>query len=118
MDIELVVAEYLADKTGMQVYLEKPATDAKNAPDEYLVVEQIGGGYDIFTPVLIDIDCYAPKKQRKKAKATANVVASVLLGIDELANLYSPSVTNMYRQNDADTGEARYIVQIQIYVCN
>lgn len=114
MDIEAVVARFLAGAVGVQAYLEKPT----DTPEQYVIVEQTGGGSNLFDAASLDIDCYAPKKQRKKAKALAAAVCAAIQDLDEVANLYHPDVTNVYRQNDPDTGEARYVVQLEVYVCN
>lgn len=114
MDIEAVVARFLAGAVGVQAYLEKPT----DTPEQYVIVEQTGGGSNLFDAASLDIDCYALKKQRKKAKALAAAVCAALQDLDEVANLYHPDVTNVYRQNDPDTGEARYVVQLEVYVCN
>lgn len=118
MDVEAVAARYLAAAVGVQAYLEKPSKEDLGPAAQYVVVEQTGGGSNLFDAASIDVDCYAPKKQRKKAKALAEAVCAALQGLDEVANLYHPEVTNVYRQNDPDTGEARYVVQLSVYVCN
>lgn len=112
MDVEAAVARSLMEAVGAKAYLEKP----ENPPDEYIVVELTGGGAGILDEVSVDIDCYAPKRQRKQAKALADAVALACRGLDELASLSYPDVTNVYRQNDPDTGEARYVVQLKVWV--
>lgn len=113
MDVEATVARYLKDALSVSAYLEKPT----DAPEQYLCVELTGGASSIFDAASIDIDCYAPKKQRKRAKALAEGVCLALQDLDSVPNLYGPEVTNVYRQNDPDTGEARYVVQLSVYVC-
>lgn len=117
-DLEAAVAAFLMSQTGVQAYVEKPGKDVKAVPTDYLVITQTGGGSNLFDQVQLDVDCYAPKKQRKKAKALAAAVCAAIQDLDEVANLYHPDVTNVYRQNDPDTGEARYVVQLEVYVCN
>lgn len=114
MDIEAVIGLFLKRATGYPAYLEKPS----DAPEEYIVVTQTGGGANMFDQVRFDVDCYAPKKQRKRAKATALAVCAAICDLDEDENLFQPEVENMYRQNDPDTGEARYIVQGTVYACD
>lgn len=122
MDTETVIGLFLQGATGYPAYLEKPGLDLDDrgeaVPDEYIVVTQTGGGANMFDQVRFDVDCYAPKKQRKRAKATALAVCAAICDLDEDENLFQPEVENMYRQNDPDTGEARYIVQGTVYACD
>lgn len=117
-DLEAAVAAFLMSQTGVQAYVEKPGKDVKAVPTDYLVITQTGGGSNLFDQVQLDVDCYAPKKRRKRAKATATAVCAAAADLGELPNVFNPSVTNVYRQNDPDTGEARYVVQLEVYVCN
>lgn len=112
-DIEREVALFLKEATGIPTFLEKPA----DAPEDYVVVEQTGGGFGLFDQVTVDVDCYAPKKSRKRARATAETVCAAACDLDVIADVYQPEVVNVYRQNDPDTGESRYVVQVEFYVC-
>lgn len=113
MDIEATVARRLSKAVGVPAYLEVP----ERAPDGFITVERIGGGGSMFEPVQIAVDCWAKKKQRKKALALAERVKAATYDLDEEPNVFHPEVTNCYRQNDPDTGRSRYIVQIQLWVC-
>lgn len=113
MDIEATVARRLAQTTGAPAYVEVPG----DMPDSFISVEQIGGGGSMFEPCRLAVDCWARKKERKKARALAESVAAAVADLDEEANFFHPEVTNLYRENDPDTGRSRYIVQIQIWVC-
>lgn len=112
MDVEAAVARRLAQAAGVPGCLEVP----KEMPDSFISVEQIGGG-SMFEPCRLAVDCWAKKKERKKARALAESVAAAVADLDEEANFFHPEVTNLYRQNDPDTGRSRYIVQVQIWVC-
>lgn len=113
MDIEAAVARRIAKATGVPAYPEVP----KDAPGSFTTVERIGGGGSYMEPVMLAIDCWAGKKQRKAAQALSERVKAAVYGLDEEANVFHPEVTNTYRQNDPDTGRSRYIVQAQVWVC-
>lgn len=113
MDVEATVARRLAQAAGVPGCLEVP----EEMPDSFISVEQIGGGGSMFEPCRLAVDCWARKKGRKKARALAESVAAAVADLDEEANFFHPEVTNFYRENDPDTGRSRYIVQIQIWVC-
>lgn len=113
MDIEATVARRLSKAVGVPAYLEVP----EGAPDGFIVVERIDGGGSMFEPVRLAVDCWAGKKQRKAAQALSERVGAAVYDLDEEPNLFHPEVTNTYRQNDPDTGRSRYIVQIQLWVC-
>ena len=113
MDVEAAVARRLAQAAGVPGCLEVP----EEMPDLFISVEQIGGGGSMFEPCRLAVDCWARKKERKKARALAESVAAAVADLDEEANFFHPEVTNFYRENDPDTGRSRYIVQIQIWVC-
>ena len=113
MDIEATVARRLSAAVGVPAFLEVP----ESAPDGFITVERIGGGGSMFEPVQIAVDCWAKKKQRKQALALSEKVKAAAYDLDEEPNVFGPEVTNCYRQNDPDTGRSRYIVQIQLWVC-
>lgn len=113
MDIEATVARRLSKAVGVPSYLEVP----EGAPDAFITVERIGGGGSMFEPCQLAVDCWDKKKQRKAAQALSERVSAAVYDLDEEPNLFHPEVTNTYRQNDPDTGRSRYIVQIQLWVC-
>ena len=113
MDIEATVARRLSKAVGAPAYLEVP----ERAPDSFITVERIGGGGSMFEPCQLAVDCWAKKKQRKAAQALSERVSAAVYDLDEEPNVFHPEVTNTYRQNDPDTGRSRYIVQIQLWVC-
>lgn len=113
MDIEATVARRLSAAVGVPAFLEVP----ESAPDGFVTVERIGGGGSMFEPCQLAVDCWAKKKQRKQALALSEKVKAAAYGLDEEPNVFHPEVTNCYRQNDPDTGRSRYIVQIQLWVC-
>lgn len=113
MDIEATVARRLSKAVGVPAYLEVP----EGAPDGFITVERIGGGGSMFEPCQLAVDCWAGKKQRKAAQALSERVGAAVYDLDEEPNLFHPEVTNTYRQNDPDTRRSRYIVQIQLWVC-
>lgn len=115
MDIEATVARYLKSVTKYPAYLDKPTTEQLGSTTEYIVVQLTGGGSNVLDAQSIDVDCYAPKGQRKKAAAIAAKVADAALDLDTIDNLFSPTVENIYRSNDLKTEEARYIVQLSVY---
>lgn len=113
MDIEAAVARRIAKATGVPAYPEVP----KDAPGSFTTVERIGGGGSYMEPAQLAVDCWAGKKQRKAAQALSEKVKAAVYDLDEDPNIFNPEVTNCYRQNDPDTGRSRYIVQIQVWVC-
>ena len=113
MDVEAVVARRLAQAVGVPGCVEVP----ERFPDSFISVERLGGGGSMFEPVQLAVDCWAGKKQRKAAQALSEKVKAAAADLDEEPNIFNPDVTNCYRQNDPDTGRSRYIVQIQVWVC-
>lgn len=111
MDVEAVVARRLKAATGLPAYLEVP----KDAPDEFITVEQTGGGGGFLDPAQLDVDCWA--QTRKRAKAMAEVVKVAVPDLDEEPNVFHPTVENCYRMPDPDTGRPRYVVGIQVWIC-
>lgn len=115
MDIERTVAARLAEATGIDAYLEVP----NPAPDEFLCVEQTGGGGGFLDPVQLDVDCWAAKAKggRKRARAIAEAVRSAVADLDDEPNMFHPTVETFYRMPDPDTGRPRYTVGIQVWIC-
>lgn len=113
MDVEAVVARRIAQAVGVKGFVEVP----ESAPDSFISVELIGGGGSMFEPCQLAVDCWAKKKERKRARALAEAVKAAAADLDEEPNIFNPEVTNCYRQNDPETGRSRYIVQIQVWVC-
>lgn len=111
MDIEEVVGKFLLDKTGIKTYLDVPT----KKPEEFLSVEQTGGGGMFLEPAQLDIDCWA--ETRKRAKTISKLVQAVIIDLDDEANLFHPTVENVYRMNDPDSGKPRYVVSIQVWIC-
>ena len=111
MDIEEVVGKFLLNKTSIKTFLEVPA----DKPEEFLSVEQTGGGRSFLEPAQLDVACWA--KTRKRAKAISRLVQSVIPDLDDETNLFHPTVENVYRMNDPDSGKPRYVVSIQVWVC-
>lgn len=111
MDIEEVVGRFLANRTRIKTFLEVP----KDKPDEFLSVELIGGGGSFLEPALLDVDCWA--ETRKRAKTISKLIQSVIPDLDDENNLFHPTVENVYRMNDPDSGKPRYVVSIQVWIC-
>lgn len=111
MDVEAVVARRLAAATGVDAYLEVP----EDTPDELITVEQTGGGGGFLDPVQLDVDCWA--KTRKRARKLASAVQSAVPLLEEEPNIFHPTVENLYRMADPDTGRPRYVVGIQVWIC-
>lgn len=116
MDIERVVAQRLKDKTGIEAYLSVPV----NPPDEFLTVEIIRTDVQSrFIPVYaLDVDVWAKDAHaRARAHELAQKVIDETPNLDEEPNIFNPTFENCYRSPDADTGRARYVVQIECAVC-
>lgn len=115
MDVEAVVAERIGGATGLPAFLEVPP----DAPDDFITVEQTGGGGNFLEPVQLDIDCWSAKRKggRKRAREIASLAAAAVPDLDEEPNIFHPTVENTYRMNDPDTGRPRYVVQCQVWVC-
>lgn len=115
IDIEVVVARRLSAATGIPAFLEMP--EGKDDPGELLTIERTGGGGGFLEPVAIDVDCWAGRKQRKRALAIANAVKAAVVDLDEDPCVFGPKVVNVYRSNDPDTRRSRYVVQMELWVC-
>ena len=113
MDVEAAVARRIAQAAGVKGFVEVP----ESMPDSFISVERLGGGGSMFEPAQLAVHCWAGKKQRKAAQALSERVKAAVYGLDDEPNVFHPEVTNTYRQNDPDTGRSRYIVQIQVWVC-
>ena len=116
MDIERVVAQRLKDKTGIDAYLSVPV----DPPDEFLTVEVIRTDVQSrFIPVYaLDVDVWAKDAHaRARAHELAQKVIDETPNLDEEPNIFNPTFENCYRSPDADTGRARYVVQIECAVC-
>ena len=111
MDVEAVVARRLMEATGYRAFLEVPP----DAPDEFICVEQTGGGGGMLEPAQLDVDCWAAT--RKRAKAISREVQAAVADLDEEPNIFHPTVENCYRMPDPDTGRPRYTVGIQVWIC-
>lgn len=111
MDVEEVVARRLADAVGLPAYLDVP----KEPPEEFVTVEQTGGGGSYMEAVALDIDCWA--KTRRRAKAISVLAASAVFDLEDEPNVFNPRVASVYRMNDPDTGRPRYVVSATIWVC-
>lgn len=117
MDVERVVAGRLAAATGVPAFLEMPA--GSEDPGDLLTVEQTGGGGGYLQPVELDVDCWSTREGggRRRARAIADAVAAAVPDLDEEPNVFHPQVTNRYRMNDPDTRRPRYVVQVELWVC-
>lgn len=111
MDVEEAVARRIGSAVGLPAYLDVP----KDMPDAFVTVEQTGGGGTYMEAVSLDIDCWAGT--RKLAKALSALVAAAVPDLDDIPNVFGPSVENVYRMNDPDTGHPRYVVSVSLWVC-
>ncbi len=114
-DIEAEVARALCEATGYDAFLEIPA----DHPAQLITVEQTGGGGGFLVPVALDVDCWAAegKGGRKSAKAVAEAVKAAVPGLDSITNVFHPEVENSYRSPDPDTKRMRYVVQVELWLC-
>lgn len=117
MDVEAVVARNLAGLTGIPTFTEMPPGDAD--PGDLLTVEQTGGGGGFMEPVALDVDCWSTREGggRRRAKALAELVRAAVPDLDAEPAIFRPSVTNQYRMADPDTRRPRYVVQVELWVC-
>lgn len=116
MDIERVIAQRLNEATGISAFLSVPA----DPPDEFLTVEVVGmTAQTRFMPVYsLDVDVWGKDEHaRARAHELAGAVISEVPNLDAEPNIFNPTFSNCYRSPDADTGRARYVVQIECAVC-
>ena len=115
MDVEQTVARRLMEDTGIQAFLTVP----ENTPDEFLVVTQTMRTGGRFNPVFsLDVDVWGKDEHaRARAHEMAQKVIDAVNDLDTEQNIFAPQTTNVYRDPDADTGRMRYIVQIEVTVC-
>lgn len=115
MDVERVVAGRLSASTGVPAFLEMP--EGSEDPGDLITVELTGGGGNLLEACLIDVDCWSTGKDRRRAREIAEAVSAAVCDLDEEPNIFHPVVTNRYRMNDPDTRRPRYVVQVELYVC-
>lgn len=117
MDAEGVVAHRLMAATGIPSFVEMP--DGEHDPGDLLCVEQVGGGGGYMEPVQLDVDCWSTREGggRKRAKELAGLVKAAVPGLEDEPNIFHPVVTNQYRMADPDTRRPRYVVQVELWVC-
>lgn len=115
MDIEAVVARRLMEATGVRAFLEVP----EESPDEFITVEMTGGGGGFLDPARFDVDCWSAKGKggRKRAAEIAEAVKAAVPDLDDEPDIFHPTVENCYRMPDPDTGRPRYVVGIQVWIC-
>lgn len=113
MDIEAVAARALKAALGVPAYLEAP----KEAPEEFITVEATRATGGFTDRVALDIDCLAPPNSRKRAKALAERVMGAVPGLCSESCIFAPAVANWYRMNEPDTNRSRYVVQVELTVC-
>lgn len=111
MDVEEVAARRLAASIGLPAFLDVP----EDAPDEFITVEQTGGGGTYLDAVQLDVDCWGAT--RKRAKAVSLLVQAAVGELDEDPNIFHPKVEGAYRMPDPDTGRPRYVVGVSLWVC-
>lgn len=111
MDVEEAVARRIGAAVGLPAYLDVP----EDSPEEFVTVEQTGGGGTYMDAVRLDVDCWA--KTRKRAKAVSALVQASVADLDDEPNVFNPRVENVYRMNDPDTGRPRYVVSLSLWVC-
>ncbi len=111
MDIEKTVASWLHGRIGVPAYLDVPS----DAPDLFLTVTLTGGGTEggFGNGVALDVDCYAQPGHRVAAMSLAEQVRATVPDLDELPELFAPTVTNQYREYDPDGDRARYVVSVE-----
>lgn len=114
-DIEAEVARHLCGATGADAFLDVPA----GHHGEMLTVMRTGGGGGFLEPVYLDVDCWAPegKGGRKQAQALAEKVKAAVPTLEDIEDVYGPTVENTYKNPDPDTGRKRYTVQVELFVC-
>lgn len=115
MDVEAVVARRISKAVGVKAFLDVPAEP--DAPDTFITVEQTGGSGNFLDEVVLDIDCWALRGQRRESKALADRVRAAAIDLDAEPNIFAPHVENVYRMNDPDTDRARYVVTVLLRVC-
>ena len=74
MDVEAVVAQAV----GVPGRVEVP----ERLSDSFISVELIGGGGSMFEPCQLAVDCWAKKKERKRARALAEKVKAAVYDLD------------------------------------
>ncbi len=115
MDAEKAIAQKLKDATNLAGYMSVP----KNTPDEFFTVMLTSaGGSRFMQEICVDVDVWGKDEQaRARARKLAEQIGAAVYELDELENIFAPKLTNMYYSPDADTGRARYVVQVECYVC-
>lgn len=114
MDIEAVVAQRLKDETGIDAFLNVP----KDTPQEFLTVTLTAGGGRFYRNCSLDVDVWgADEFSRPRVQELADLVIQAIPQLEAETNIFHPQFTNCYREYDADSGRAKYVVQIELGVC-
>ncbi len=115
MDVEKVVTKTIKKITGIEGYLAVPT----NTPCEFFTVTLTsGGGSRFMDECSLDVDVWASdENSRARARSMAETIIAAAYELDEIENIFSPKVTNVYYSPDADTRRARYVVQVECNIC-
>ena len=101
MTIEKIVIDYLKNKLNIPAYAEKP----ENAPDEYLIVERVGGSISNFIRMSeISVRCISTTMYN--ASVLNDKVISAMLDIDDCNPISHCSLEE--DSNYTDTTTKRY----------
>lgn len=114
MDIEAVVARKLASECDIEAFLNVQ----KNTPDEFLTVTLTGDGGWIYRTCSLDVDVWGKDENaRKQVCELAQRIISAIPSLEDETNLFHPQFENAYREYDADSGRAKYVIQIEVGIC-
>lgn len=108
--IEILVLNYLQDKTFLKCYMEVP----ENPPEEYIVIEKTGSASEncVYSATLAIQSCAA---SLYRAAEINELVKAVMDDIYILDDVYSADLNSDYNFTDTSTKTYRYQAVYDIY---
>ncbi len=115
MDIEQVIVDHLnSQNLGATAYYNVP----KNRPASFLTVERVGGGAGelVIERPRVVVQAWGPS--RVKALELAANTDLAMREMVTLPNVFYVAPESKYRDDDPDSGQARYSLQYTITINN
>lgn len=115
MDIEQVIVDHLnSQNLGAKAYYNVP----KTRPAQFITVERVGGGGSeiVIERPRVVVQAWGPS--RAGALSLAALVDIAMREMVTLPNVFYVAPESKYRDDDPDSGQARYSMQYTITINN